>query len=80
MVPLPAKNAFYGLVDLVALVAIHALTITELRRLTVAGVDLARGALAVPRNGRSHLVYLDEVTLALLLRFLPERCELGCPH
>jgi hypothetical protein len=58
---------------IVALVAIHALNVTELRALTLTGADTAHGTLAVRRRDRSHTIYLDELSFQLLLDWLRER-------
>ncbi|MFC9840037.1 hypothetical protein ACFVKB_40610 [Rhodococcus sp. NPDC127530] len=57
----------------IALAAIHALGNQDLRNLTLADVDTAQGRLIVRRTGRSHIVYLDELTLGLLLQWLDAR-------
>lgn len=57
----------------VALVAIHAATAADLTALTLAGLNLAAATLTVTRSGRTRVIYLDEVTLALASRWLRYR-------
>jgi integrase len=56
----------------VALVAIHALGVDELRQLGLADLDMARGQL----RARRRIVYLDEVTHDLARGWLHERHQL----
>jgi hypothetical protein len=57
----------------VALIAIHAATAADLTALTLAGLNLAKATLTVTRGGRTRVIYLDEVTLALASRWLRYR-------
>lgn len=59
----------------VALVAIHALKPTEIRRLLLADLDRSAGRLVVHRRYDRHIVYLDELSMKLLAEWLRERCE-----
>lgn len=56
----------------VALVAVHALTTTELRTLLITDVDLGTARIVVHR-GRTRTIYLDELCLKLLVAWLRER-------
>jgi hypothetical protein len=59
---------------MLALVAIHALTRSQISRLLLADLDRAQGQLRVRRTGRlDHTVYLDEVTMKLATAWLVER-------
>ncbi|MGW0553802.1 site-specific integrase [Streptomyces sp. NPDC002926] len=83
--PLPSDQ-LHGLLDkvpgprdrlIIALVAIHALTPAELRRLPLRGLDRACGQLRVIRPGRpDHIVFLDEFTLTLATSWVAERTRL----
>ncbi|MCC3652614.1 hypothetical protein LIX60_14290 [Streptomyces sp. S07_1.15] len=83
--PLPSDR-LRGLLDkvpetrgrlILALVAIHALTPANLRRLQLRGLDRASGQLRVIRPGRSdHIVFLDELTLGLATDWVIERSRL----
>ncbi|MCX5434534.1 hypothetical protein OHU11_40725 (plasmid) [Streptomyces sp. NBC_00257] len=57
----------------VALVAIHALGSTEIRRLQLADLNRSTGRLIAHRRGDKRTVYLDELTLRLLTEWLRER-------
>ncbi|QEV00876.1 site-specific integrase [Streptomyces viridifaciens] len=80
--PLP-PDRLNGLLDkvssprdrlILALVAIHALTFADLRRLPLRGLDRARGRLRVIRPGHpDHIVFLDEITLNLATQWVIER-------
>jgi hypothetical protein len=59
----------------VALVAIHALGSTEIRRLHLTDLNRSAGRLIARRRGDKHTVYLDELTLELLTDWLRERYE-----
>jgi integrase len=60
----------------VALVAVHALHTEELRRTQMEDVDRSRGRLAIHRRGAPHhVVFLDELCLTLLDRWLRERAR-----
>ena len=85
-VPVPLRDdQLRGLIDradgpraqlIVALVAIHALNVQELRNLTIDALDNRAGTLTVPRaHGRTHTLYLDDVTRELLRRWLSQRQE-----
>ncbi|MER7224059.1 hypothetical protein [Streptomyces rubradiris] len=63
----------------VALVAIHALGSTEIRRLHLMDLNRSAGRLIARRRGDKHNVYLDELTLELLTDWLRERYE-RWPH
>ena len=63
----------------VALVAIHALGSTEIRRLQMTDLNRSAGRLIARRRGDKHTVYLDELTLELLTDWLRERYE-RWPH
>jgi hypothetical protein len=56
-----------------ALVAIHALGKSELPRLLLSNLDLARARLAVDRLRNRHTLYLDELTHVLAADWLRER-------
>jgi integrase len=61
---------------MVALVAVHALTAGDLRRLLLEDLDRSRGRLRVRRPGRlDHVVFLDELTLELATAWVIERFE-----
>ncbi|MCX5345807.1 site-specific integrase [Streptomyces atratus] len=61
---------------IIALVAIHALLPIEVARLLVEDLDRAHGKLRVRRPGRlDHVVYLDELTMALATAWIAERFE-----
>jgi integrase len=61
---------------IVALVAIHALNVQELRALTIDALDTRAGTLTVPRaRNRTHTLYLDDVTRDLMRRWLAHRQE-----
>jgi hypothetical protein len=79
--PLPASQ-LAGLLDragtpaarlAVALIAIHAATAADLTALTLAGLNLAKATLTVTRGGRTRVIYLDEITLAMASRWLRYR-------
>jgi hypothetical protein len=57
----------------VALVAIHGLGLTTVKRALVSDLDLARGRLIARLTAGPHTLYLDEVTHALALAWLRER-------
>jgi hypothetical protein len=57
----------------VALIAIHALPGADIRWLRLDDLDRHRGRLTVARAGRTHVVYLDELTLNLATAWLQER-------
>lgn len=57
----------------VALVAIHALGPSEITRLFLDDLDLARGRLSVGRSTGRHTVYVDELTHSLAATWLRER-------
>ncbi|CAM5553897.1 Tyr recombinase domain-containing protein OS=Streptomyces fumanus OX=67302 GN=GCM10018772_61570 PE=4 SV=1 [Streptomyces fumanus] len=59
----------------VALVAIHALGSTEIRRLHLTDLNRSAGRLLAHRRGYKHTIYLDELTLKLLSDWLRERAE-----
>jgi hypothetical protein len=80
-VPLPSDR-LAGLVDkapthlvklTIALVAIHALPGADIRRLRLDDLDRHHGQLTIARAGRTHVVYLDELTLNLATAWLQER-------
>jgi integrase len=61
---------------IVALTAVHALTMMEIRRLRLEDLDRARGQLRVRRTGRlDHVVYLDDLTMDLMTAWIIERVE-----
>jgi site-specific recombinase XerD len=61
---------------IVALSAVHALTMMQTRRLRLEDLDRARGQLRVRRPGRlDHVVYLDELTMDLATAWITERVE-----
>lgn len=68
----------------VALVAIHALGKKETALLLLEDLDLPRGRLAVRRPTGTHIVYLDELSRALMAGWLRERHRCwpltGNPH
>jgi hypothetical protein len=79
--PLPADRVA-GLLDrasgplarlAVALVAIHAVTETDLIRLQAADLDLASGTLTTWRGLQRRIIYLDEITAALASQWLRHR-------
>ncbi|MFE7302531.1 hypothetical protein [Streptomyces sp. NPDC057579] len=55
--------------------AIHALGSTEIRRLQLTDLNRSAGRLIARRRGDKHTVYLDELTLELLIDSLRERYE-----
>ncbi|MEU8844141.1 hypothetical protein AB0D97_34370 [Streptomyces roseus] len=57
----------------VALVAVHALKASEVRRLPLTAVDLVRGTLTARRGDHTHTVYLDPITMGLAADWLHER-------
>ncbi|MEU8926676.1 hypothetical protein AB0D10_38105 [Kitasatospora sp. NPDC048545] len=57
----------------VALVAVHALSPSEITRLMTSSLDLPKGRLTVRRPGTRHLIYLDEITHQLAADWLRER-------
>jgi integrase len=57
----------------VTLVAIHALRPNELRAFKVADLDLTRARLTVRRAARTHVIYLDEITLGCADAWLRDR-------
>jgi integrase len=59
----------------VALVAVHALRTAELRQLRLDHLDRARGRLTIHRHEGYHVVFLDELFLTLLDRWLRERAR-----
>ena len=65
-----------------ALVAIHALTGTDLQDLQISDLDLAAGRLHVRRAHRTYTVYLDQLTLQLAATWLTERHHRwpACPN
>jgi hypothetical protein len=80
-VPLPSDRPA-GLVDkapthlaklTIALVAPHALPGADIRRLRMDDLDRHHGQLTVARPSRTHVVYLDELTLNLATAWLQER-------
>ena len=56
-----------------ALVAIHALRPDELRAFELADLDLTRARLTVRRAARTHVIYLDEITLECADAWLRDR-------
>ncbi|MDX6332357.1 MAG: hypothetical protein QOI83_4740 [Streptomycetaceae bacterium] len=61
---------------IVALTAVHALTMLQIRRLRLEDLDRARGQLRVRRTGRlDHVVYLDDLTMDLMTTWIIERVE-----
>jgi hypothetical protein len=61
---------------IVALAAVHALTMTQIRRLWLEDLDRARGQLRVRRPDRlDHVACLDELTLGLVTTGITERVE-----
>ncbi|RYF58739.1 MAG: site-specific integrase [Comamonadaceae bacterium] len=85
-VPVPLRDdQLRGLIDradgpraqlIVALVAIHALNVQELRALTIDALDNRAGTLTVTRaRNRTHTLYLDDVTRELMRRWLSHRQE-----
>ncbi|WUI03835.1 hypothetical protein OHR68_19185 [Spirillospora sp. NBC_00431] len=82
-IPQPlAKDQLMGAIDrtngkadklIVALIALHGLTIADVARLLLADLDLARGRLIVRRATRRHTIYLDELTHTLASNWLRER-------
>ncbi|MFJ3861481.1 tyrosine recombinase XerC [Streptomyces sp. NPDC090085] len=59
---------------MIALIAVHALSVTELRRLTVRGLDRATGRLRVIWPGRpDHIVFINDITLELATAWIAER-------
>ncbi|MEU6201660.1 hypothetical protein [Streptomyces sp. NPDC047061] len=50
----------------VALVAVHALKPTEIRRLLLADLDRSAGRLTIHRRYDRRIVYLDELSMKLL--------------
>lgn len=56
-----------------ALVAIHALRPDELRAFELADLDLTRARLTVRRPARTHVIYLDEITLGCADAWLRDR-------
>ncbi|MFJ4644531.1 tyrosine-type recombinase/integrase [Streptomyces bobili] len=61
---------------IVALTAVHALPMTQIRRLRLEDLDRARGQLRVRRDGRmDHVVFLDELTMNLATAWIIERVE-----
>ncbi|MFH8738901.1 hypothetical protein [Streptomyces sp. NPDC017964] len=59
----------------VALVAIHALKPTEIRRLLLADLDRSSGRLVIHRRYERRIVYLDELSMKLLTEWLREPSE-----
>lgn len=57
----------------VALVAIHAATIASLTRVKLADLDLASATLTVKNRHKRRVIYLDDVTLEVLSRWLRYR-------
>lgn len=82
--PLPSDR-LRGLLDkvpgvrdklIIALTAVHALALTQIRRLRLEDLDRARGQLRVRRHGRlDHVIYLDELTMDLMTAWIIERVE-----
>ncbi|MGW2892933.1 site-specific integrase [Streptomyces griseoruber] len=82
--PLPSDR-LRGLLDnipsvrdqlIVALAAVHTLSMIQIRRLRMEDLDRARGQLRVRRPGRlDHIVYLDDLTLQLMTAWIVERAE-----
>jgi hypothetical protein len=79
--PLPSDR-LHGLLDhldgprarlAVGLVAIHGLRPSEIPRLVLEDLDLARGTLHVRRRGWQHTVYLDALAIDLINAWLAER-------
>lgn len=59
---------------IVALVAVHALNVEEIRALRTDSLDNRAGTLTVVRpRGRTRILYLDELTRALIVRWLRHR-------
>jgi integrase len=82
--PLPS-DCLRGLLDkvpgvrdklIVALAAVHALTMVQIRRLRLEDLNGARGQLRVRRPGRlDHMVYLEELTMNLSTAWIIEHVE-----
>jgi hypothetical protein len=79
--PLPTER-LGGLLDraphpltrlLILLTAVHPLTPSEVRHLTLADLDLATARLHLHRAGRRHTIHLEQATLRAVMAWLNER-------